>query len=100
MPDVDMFASRLNHKIDKYIAWKPDQWAIAIDAFAIDWSEYKLIYCFPPFSLKGKVLQKIQSSQTSQPSGRLVSYSGDLTLLPLRHSSQLLKKQDPSAAVF
>lgn len=62
-PEIDMFASRLNNKVQKYIAWKPDPGAIEIDAFTSDWSQYKLIYCFPPFSLVGKVLQKIQSSK-------------------------------------
>ena len=50
-PDVDMFASRLNHKTPHYIAWRPDPGAVAIDAFTIDWSHYNLIYCFPSFSL-------------------------------------------------
>lgn len=63
MPEVDMFASRLNHKVEKYIAWKPDPGAIAIDAFTVDWAKYQLIYCFPPFSLIGKVLQHIQMSK-------------------------------------
>ena len=63
-PDIDMFASRLNYKVSQYVAWKPDPGAIAIDAFTLDWSRYKLIYCFPPFSLIGKVLQYIQESNT------------------------------------
>ena len=63
-PDIDMFASRLNYKLSQYVAWKPDPGAIAIDAFTLDWSRYKLIYCFPPFSLIGKVLQYIQESNT------------------------------------
>ena len=24
VPDVDLFASRLNHKLPKYVSWKPD----------------------------------------------------------------------------
>ena len=47
-----------------FVAWKPDPRAIAIDAFTLEWSRYKLIYCFPPFSLIGKVLQYIQGSNT------------------------------------
>ena len=62
---IDMFASRLNHKIDKYVSWKPDPSAYAVDAFSIDWNKFDLIYCFPPFSLIGKVLQKLQSHQTT-----------------------------------
>ena len=58
------FASRPNYKVSQYVAWKTDTGAIAIDSFALDWSKYKLIYCFPPFSLIGKVLQYIQESNT------------------------------------
>ena len=65
-PDIDMFASRLNYKVSQYVAWKPDSGAIAIDAFTLDWSRYKLIYCFPPFSLIG--LQYIQESNTGNQS--------------------------------
>ena len=64
-PGVDIFASRLNHKKPHYIAWRPDPGAVAIDAFTIDWSKYNLIYCFPPFSPIGKVLQFIQESKTT-----------------------------------
>lgn len=64
-PAVDMFASRLNYKVRNYVAWKPDPSVSAIDAFTIDWANYDLIYCFPPFSLIGKVLQKIQVCQAT-----------------------------------
>ena len=68
-PDVDMFASRLNHKTPNYIAWRPDPGAVAIDAFTVDLSKYKLIYCFPPFSLISKVLQSYPREQNiSNPS--------------------------------
>ncbi|XP_048584711.1 uncharacterized protein LOC116604102 [Nematostella vectensis] len=60
-PCVDIFSSRLNNKVQKYVSWKPDPTAFAIDAFTIDWAQYDLIYCFPPFNLIGKVLQKIQA---------------------------------------
>ena len=64
-PAVDMFASRLNYKVRNYVAWKPDPSASAIDAFTIDRANYDLIYCFPPLSLIGKVLQKIQVCQAT-----------------------------------
>ena len=64
-PDIDMFASRLNHKTTRYIAWRPNPGAVAIDAFNTDWSHYNLIDCFPPFSLIGKALQFIQESKTT-----------------------------------
>ena len=64
-PDIDMFASRLNHKTTHYIAWTPDPGAVAIDAFIIDWSHYNVIFFFPPFCPIGKVLQFIQESKTT-----------------------------------
>ena len=34
-PDIDLFASRLNHKLEKYISFRPDPNAMAVDAFSI-----------------------------------------------------------------
>lgn len=62
-PEIDMFASRLNHKLTSYEAWKPDPGTVAIDAFTLDWSKYHLIYRFPPFSLISKVLLFIQKAK-------------------------------------
>lgn len=64
MPKVDLFASRLNHKLPKYVAWRPDPKAIAIDAFSLNWADY-FTYIFPPFSLLGTVLQKLQLEQAT-----------------------------------
>lgn len=57
--DIDLFASRLNHKIEKYISWKPDPMAVYINAWHVEW-DFKLGYCFPPFSLIPSVLQKVE----------------------------------------
>ena len=35
--DIDLFASRLNAKIEKYAAWKPDPNALFVDAFTANW---------------------------------------------------------------
>ena len=56
-PDIDLFASRLNNQLPKYVAWKPDPFAFAVDAFSLAWTE-GLMYIFPPFAMIGKVLQK------------------------------------------
>ena len=64
-PDVDLFASRLNAKILCYVAWKPDPNGFAIDAFTLNWSVFNLVHCFPPFSVIGKVLQKLIQYQTT-----------------------------------
>ena len=61
-PDIDLFASKINHKLSNYISWRPDPGAKAIDAFSINWlPTYN--YCFPPFSIILKVLQKIQQDK-------------------------------------
>ena len=60
--EVDMFASRLNAKLKKYVSFFPDHDAYAIDAFSMTWRNY-LLYMFPPFSLIPRILQKIQADQ-------------------------------------
>jgi hypothetical protein len=55
MPNIDLFTSRLNHQVERYVALHPDPEAEAIDAFSLDWSSNKC-YAFPPFSLLGKVV--------------------------------------------
>ena len=57
-PKIDLFASRLNHQVEKYISWKPDPLAYAIDAMSETWDDD--FYAFPPFNMIGKVLQKIE----------------------------------------
>ncbi|KAJ8914161.1 hypothetical protein NQ315_016240 [Exocentrus adspersus] len=57
-PEIDLFASKDNHKCHRYISWRRDPYAIAVDAFTICWRGY-FFYAFPPFSLILRVLQKI-----------------------------------------
>lgn len=61
-PKLDLFASRINNQLDKYVSWKPDPGAFAVDAFTLDWST-DTFYAFPPFSLLGRVVQKIEQDQ-------------------------------------
>lgn len=63
-PEIDMFASRLNAKITKYVSWEPEPDNWRTDAFSIKWSNM-YIYCFPPFSLLPRVVRKIQKDQTT-----------------------------------
>jgi hypothetical protein len=58
MPDIDLFASRLNYKIDTYVSWLPDPESSYIDAMTINWGG-RYIYAFPPFSMIWPVLNKI-----------------------------------------
>jgi ribonuclease HI len=56
-PEVDLFASRVNKQIERFVAWRPDPEAFAIDAFSMVWDEF--FYAFPPFCLIARCLQKI-----------------------------------------
>ena len=61
-PDIDLFASRINHLFLKYVSYRPDPEAFAIDALSLQWSKLE-IYAFPPFSVLPAVLSKIQREE-------------------------------------
>ena len=58
--EVDVFASRLNHQLPKYVSWRPDPGAYRVDGSSFNWRDH-FIYAFPPFSLIPRTLQKIYS---------------------------------------
>ena len=57
-PTIDIYATRLNNKVDRFYSWFPDPLAEQIDSFTLSWTG-ELGYAFPPFGLVGRVLQKI-----------------------------------------
>jgi hypothetical protein len=59
-PSIDLFASRLNHKVEAYCSFEPDPHAMGVDAMSLNWARFELCYAFPPFSLLTKVLSKIK----------------------------------------
>ena len=61
-PDLDLFATRANNQVQKFISWFPDPDALATNAFSIPWSN-QLCYAFPPCSQIMKCLKKIQSNK-------------------------------------
>ena len=61
--NTDLFASRLNHQLPKYVSYLPDPNAWAVDAFSMSWTNIDLMYIFPPFSVIGQVLTKINKDQ-------------------------------------
>ena len=61
-PDLDLFATRANNQVQKFISWFPDPDALATNAFSIPWSN-QLCYAFPPYSQIMKCLKKIQSDK-------------------------------------
>lgn len=58
-PTIDIFATRLNAQYPTYVSYRPDPGAFAVDAFNLDLSQLRF-YAFPPFSVIGNLLQKIQ----------------------------------------
>ena len=68
-PEIDLFASRLNHQFSRYISYKPDLDAEAVNAFTMSWSD--VIFCaFPPFCIIPSVLQKNHQGQSKRGTGR------------------------------
>lgn len=64
IPEIDLFASRVNCKCVKYVSWFRDPFAYEIDAFTVKWTKY-FFYAFPPFSIIPKVLSKIRKDQAT-----------------------------------
>ena len=53
---IDLFASRLTHKLDHYVSWKADHSAMKFNAFSFKWPDY--IYMFPAVPLINKTIIK------------------------------------------
>lgn len=60
--EIDMFATRLNSQLPGYVSWRPDPQALAVDAFTLNWTNTGY-YMFPPFSLIGPILHKLEGDQ-------------------------------------
>lgn len=60
-PSIDLFASRLNHKLPVYCSWRPDPNARFIDAFSLNWGDFDMCSIFPPFSLVGRCIHKVRN---------------------------------------
>ena len=65
IPEIDLFASRLNTQPPRFVSWKPDAASCFVDAFIA--SCYSLyIYAFPPFCQIHRCLQKTLEEQVPQ----------------------------------
>ena len=64
-PEIDLFATRLNTQLPKFVSWKPDPFSCFVDAFTISWSSLNF-YAFPPFCQIHRCLQKILEEQAPQ----------------------------------
>ena len=61
-PDIDLFASRLNRQILKFVSFRPDPQSIAVNVFIMDWGD-KGFYAFHTIH-HSRVLQKIWKDRT------------------------------------
>ena len=61
-PNLDLFATRFNHKLPLYVYLVLDNQAFAIDAFLMNWNRFHA-YGFPPTIMIPSVLNKIHQSQ-------------------------------------
>ena len=57
-PQIDLFATRFNHKLPKFVSLVPDPAAWAVDALSLPWENLD-VYAFPPVSLLTRVISKV-----------------------------------------
>ena len=57
-PQVDLFATRYNYKLPKFVSPVPDPTAWAVDALSLPWQDLDA-YAFPPVALLSQVISKI-----------------------------------------
>lgn len=74
--EIDLFASRLNARLPKYISWKPDPGVLYVDAFQVCWKDFKC-YAFPPFS----VIDSVAKTSERQSAGSFHSATLDNSAL-------------------
>ena len=60
--NVDLFATRFNHKLPLYVSPVPGSHALAVDALSMNWNLLHA-YAFPPTILIPSILAKIRQSQ-------------------------------------
>lgn len=60
--EIDLFASRANTRLPRFVSWKPTSGAEYVDALSktIKWSSF-YFYANPPFILLSKVMNKIRA---------------------------------------
>lgn len=64
VPEIDLFANRINTKCQNFISWQTDPFAWAVDAFTVPWGSLRF-YAFPPFAMIPRVLQKIVADKAT-----------------------------------
>ena len=81
-PSVDLFATRFNHKLPRFVSPVPDQSAWGVDALSLPWEDLDA-YAFPPSGGNETLRPRIPSSHSD--STRLAQHA--LVLGPGQHVS-------------
>lgn len=64
VPEIDLFASHLNHQVPLYVSRLPDPGASAVDDFQLEWNQWKS-FIHPPVVLLPQILQKVRSNKAT-----------------------------------
>lgn len=67
-PEIDLFASRMNYQISKYVSWRPEPETYAVDAFSISWKNQKNLL-FSSFQYHSSSSSKNAYRQSNRHSG-------------------------------
>ena len=97
-PQIDLFATRFNHKLPQYVSPVPDPKALAVDALEMNWSGLHL-YSFPPTALCPPVVKKLINSQSCRmllvaPLWETKEWLQDLLALSIRKPIALPLKEN------
>ena len=64
--DIDLFASERCHQIRRFVTRHQQKGAYSVDAFTLDWAEFRLCWINPPWSLIPRVLAHLAECADSR----------------------------------
>jgi hypothetical protein len=77
IPQIDLFASRINKQFAQYVSYRPDPFASYIHAFTITLAD-KQFYCFSPFKLYTQINKKNNMRQRQGSPGSTTIANTDM----------------------
>ena len=60
--NIDLFATRLNAQLERFMSWMPDPNAIGTDGLQLPWGSWEG-FAFPPFCFIGRCLRKVREDK-------------------------------------
>ena len=60
--EIDLFAATWNRQLPKFVSWKPQPEAFAVNAFTFSWKGLSA-YAFPPFNIISLCLEKVRKER-------------------------------------